>query len=326
MNELKKIVEGMDLEVDEAYEVCKKIMENEISDVMKSAILTALRTKGESYTEIAGFAKCMRENAVSFKHNFQFVVDIVGTGGDKIKTINISTLAAITVAVMYPVAKHGNRAISGVAGAADFLEMAGVNLNMEISKVKEKFERCNFAFLFAPLYHPAMKNVMPVRKELGIRTIFNIIGPVSNPLKAEYMLIGVFDENYASKIARALYELKAVKKAWVITSNGCDEILLDRKVTIFEVSTEIKKFELEPQDFGWSVETSSITVRDKDECFKKSMAVLNGEFLDGMKVVAANAGAMMHMISNRPLKEEVMNALNLIKEKKALEVLKKYAD
>ncbi|MCS7184424.1 MAG: anthranilate phosphoribosyltransferase [bacterium] len=326
MTELKNIVEGNSLTTLQAYELCKKIINNEISDIIKAAFLTALRVKGESYTEIAGFAKCMRENSTSFEHNFEFVVDVVGTGADRIKTINVSSLAAITVATRYPVAKHGNRAITGVSGSADFFEMAGVDLNMEVQKVKEKFQKTKFAFLFAPLYHPAMKNVMPVRKELGIRTIFNLLGPISNPLKADYMLLGVFNEEYAEKIAKALYELKAVKKAWVVSSGDCDEILLDKKTVVFEVGSGLKRFELTPSDFGLQAKTSAIEVKSKDESFKKSMQVLEGEFEEGIKIVAANAGALLHIISGKPIKEEVINAYNIIKQKKALEVLKQYVN
>ena len=219
---LKKIVDGASLESEEARKLALDIMDGTIPDVVVSAILVALRMKGETVDEITGFAKAMRERAIRISG--EYAIDIVGTGGDGFSTLNVSTASALLTSIKYPVAKHGNRAVSGKTGSADVLEALGYRIEVEPSEAAKLLKETRFVFLFAPLYHPAMKRVAPIRRALGIRTIFNVLGPLTNPANVKRIVIGVFSKSYAEKVAEAASRLGYEKAVIVYGEPGIDEV------------------------------------------------------------------------------------------------------
>ena len=273
---LKKVSDGKSLSFDEAYFLCNEIMEGKLSPVLISAFLVALKVKGETFEEIAGFAKAMREKAV--KVDFEGAVDTCGTGGDGKGTFNISTVSALVLAsVGVPVAKHGNRAVSSAVGSADILKMAGIKIELSPEEAKRWLSEYKFAFLFAPLYHPAMKNVMPVRRELGIRTIFNLLGPITNPARVKRQVIGVFSPDFAEKIAKALTFLGTEKAVVVWGAGGIDEFSPEGENIVIEVSdgkTQMKK--LKPEDVGGERGYVKELVVDKERAVEKFFEVVEG--------------------------------------------------
>ncbi len=189
---LRRLIAREDLSREEAAAMIGEIMDAAFTPVQAAALLAALASKGEAIAEVTGAAQAMRERALRVHHALPTVVDVVGTGGDGANTINISTLAALTVAAAgVPVAKHGNRAASSACGSADVLEAGGMRIDVGPDVASAMLEQANFAFMFAPRYHPAMKNVAPVRRELGVRTIFNVLGPLTNPAFATHQVVGV---------------------------------------------------------------------------------------------------------------------------------------
>lgn len=212
---IEKLVNKQDLTFDEAKEVMNEIMSGETPDILISAYLVALRMKGETIEEISGSAKGMRDNGTKLLHDMD-VIEIVGTGGDKANTFNISTTSAfVAAAAGCKVVKHGNRGVSSKSGAADVLEALGTNITVEPEKSKELLDKVGFCFLFAQKYHPAMRFVGPVRGELGLRTIFNVLGPLTNPAGASMEIIGVYEEELVEPIAKVLLNL-GVKKGMVV--------------------------------------------------------------------------------------------------------------
>jgi len=222
---IAKLVEGQDLTRAEAEAVMREIMDGEATHAQMAAFLTALRVKGETVDEIAGCAQVMREKAVAVQPSRTDLVDTAGTGGDGAGTFNISTTAAFVIAgAGLGVAKHGNRAVSGQSGSADVLEALGVNLDLTPAQVAQCIDEVGIGFLFAQKLHPAMKNVAPVRKELGVRTIFNILGPLTNPAKVSAQIVGVYDGRLAATMASVLHAL-GVRAAFVFHSaDGLDEL------------------------------------------------------------------------------------------------------
>ena len=242
---LEKIVEGKNLSFEESYELFNQLV-NE-SPIRIAGILTALQTKGYTAEELAGFAKAMRDNAV--KVDLGEVMDTCGTGGDKSFTINVSTASAIILSCFTRIAKHGNVSITSKSGSANLLEALGINYKLNPDQAKILIEKTNFTFLFAPLYHPTLKNVMPVRKELRIKTIFNVLGPLANPSNPSYQLIGVSSLDLVDKVASAL-EFLEVKKAYVVYGNGLDEVNPKGETIVAEVGDGVERLKLKPEDFG----------------------------------------------------------------------------
>lgn len=241
------------LKEDESYNVFKGIMEEEISPVQTSAFLSLLRMKGEQPTEITGAAKLLRDKATRIKVGKKGpVCDTCGTGGDYSGTFNISTCTAIVgFSAGLIVAKHGNRSMTSSCGSADVLEFLGYKIDLEPSKSELLLNEYGFAFLFAPLYHKAMKNVASIRKELGFKTIFNIIGPLCNPASSDVQIMGVNDYNLL-KIIPAVFQRLGIRGYIFHSEDGLDEISLTAKTYISEVSEKgIKEFEIYPQDFGF---------------------------------------------------------------------------
>ena len=230
-----KLTKKEDLTLQEAYQCMNEIMDDQASDIQKSAYLTALSMKGETIDEIVGSARGMREHCVKLL-NDEDVLEIVGTGGDASNSFNISTTSSIVIASGgVKVAKHGNRAATSKSGAADCLEALGVNIYVNNQKSKELLDKINICFLFAQNYHLAMKYVAPIRKELSIRTIFNILGPLTNPAGASLQVMGVYDETLVEPLAHVLSEL-GVKRAMVVHgTDGLDEISASAPTLVCEV-------------------------------------------------------------------------------------------
>lgn len=248
----KKVVEGSDLTEQEAKEVMREIMSGEAEQPQMAAFLTALRMKGETVEEITAFAKGMREAGTKLPTD-SGLLEIVGTGGDEANSINISTIASIIVAAAgFKVGKHGNRSVSSKCGAADCLEALGVKLDIEPEKNVDVLEKTNICFMFAQKYHSAMRFVGPVRKALGYRTVFNILGPLANPAQAEYELLGVYDEKLVEPMAHVLQGL-GVKRAMVVFGqDGLDEISLSAPTTCVELAYgTFTKYEIIPEQLGF---------------------------------------------------------------------------
>lgn len=252
---IKKVVDKKDLTYDEAKEVMLEIMSGKTTPVLNAAFLAALSTKStkaETIDEISGCAEAMRSLATPVEHPGMEVLDIVGTGGDGSHSFNISTTSAMVIASTgVKVAKHGNRAASYLSGTADCLEALGININEDPDKCREMLEKTGFCFLFAQKYHSAMKYVGPIRKELGIRTVFNILGPLTNPAKPEFFLLGVYDEYLVEAVAKVLSSL-GVKRALVVHGQDqMDEISASAPTTVCELREGFYRTSvIKPEDFG----------------------------------------------------------------------------
>ena len=248
---LRTAIAGEDLPSATVEELFGRLMDGELSEVWKSAFLVALAAKGESVSEIAGAARAMRARAARVEHTSSTVVDTCGTGGDGRGTFNISTGAALVAAAGGAcVAKHGNRAVSSRSGSADVLDALGVTLSGDTAALGRCLDEVGIAFLFAPMLHPAMAQVMPVRKELGVRTLFNVLGPLTNPAGAKRQLIGVFSADLVEPIARVLLELGS-EHALVVHGDGLDEMTTTGPTAVAEVrGGEVGTYEVRPGDFG----------------------------------------------------------------------------
>jgi len=248
----KKLVDKEDLSFIEAENSMKEIMTGQVSDIKISAWLTALRMKGESSNEIAGCAKVMRDYATNIVCDDKNAIDIVGTGGDGANTINISTASAIVAAgANITVAKHGNRAISSKSGAADVLSALGIKIDNSPEKMQKCLNQVGLSFLFAPLLHPAMKYAMPVRKELAMRSIFNILGPICNPANVKRAVIGVYDKRLCPIIIQAVTSLGAEHFLVIHGANKLDEISTTGPAFVCETKNgKISQYELDPEKLG----------------------------------------------------------------------------
>ena len=248
---IKKVVDNTSLSVDEAAAVMGEIMNGEATPSQISCLLTALRIKGETVDEVTGFASKMRENAVKIDPKCGNIVDTCGTGGDFSGTFNISTVSAIVAAAAGArVAKHGNRSASSRCGSADILEAMGVKIDISPAKVKQCIEEIGIGFIFAPNFHPAMKYAAPSRKEIGIRTIFNILGPLTNPAGAKYQLLGVFSEKLTELMSLVLQNLGSTEVMVVHGMDGLDEITVTNKTKISHLKNgNIKDYFIEPKNF-----------------------------------------------------------------------------
>jgi anthranilate phosphoribosyltransferase len=248
---LGKVVDRKDLNAEEAEAAMRTIMSGEAAKLQTAAFLASLRTKGETEDEIASFARVMRDMALKIRPKVEKSVDVCGTGGDVIKTFNISTTAAFITACVVPVAKHGNRSVTSKCGSADVIEELGANLALAPRKIEECIEKIGIGFMFAPLHHQAMKNVMEVRQKLGMRTVFNILGPLTNPANATHQLIGVYDAAVTEKIAKVL-RILGLKKALVVHGEpGVDEVSISGKTKVSHLENDrIESYYIEPEDFG----------------------------------------------------------------------------
>ncbi|MCH2057347.1 MAG: anthranilate phosphoribosyltransferase [Thalassotalea sp.] len=248
---LNTLIEQGSLEQSEAQAFFEQMIQGEVEPALLASVLTALKIKGETPAEIAGAALAVRDNATTFPSLDFDVADCVGTGGDGANTINISTTAAILAAACgLKMAKHGNRSVSSMSGSADLLEAFGVNLMMSPEAAANCLSECNLCFLFAPAYHPGFRHAAPVRKAMGVRTLFNILGPLVNPAAPKTMLLGVYTPSLLTVIANALV-LTGVERAWVVHGSGLDEIALHGETQIIEIqSGTISERTISPENFG----------------------------------------------------------------------------
>ena len=252
---LKKLLEGVNLKREEAFAAMSEIMSGSVSDIKLSAWLSALKVKGEVTDEISGCAEAMLKHARKVTVGDTNVIDIVGTGGDGAHTINISTASAFVAAgAGISVAKHGNRAVSSKSGSADILSALGININLTPEKMSECISKVGISFLFAPVLHPAMKNAVPVRKELGVRTIFNILGPICNPAGVKNAVIGVYSKPLCRQIAEAARAL-GYRKLFVVHGNdGLDELTITTSTHVCELNNNtIQEYGLEPEKLNLSL-------------------------------------------------------------------------
>lgn len=313
-----------DLDYGTAETVMNEIMDGEASMVQMSAYLTALSMKGETIDEITASAAAMRAHCVKLLHNMD-VLEIVGTGGDKSNSFNISTTSAIVIAAGgVPVAKHGNRAASSKSGSADMLEALGVNIVLSPEKSTELLDKIGICFLFAQNYHIAMKYVAPVRKELGIRTVFNILGPLSNPAGANMEVMGVYEEALVEPLARVLRNLGVTRAMVVYGRDGLDEISMGAPTKVCEVKNgEFSSYEITPEKFGFKrCDRSELEGGTPEENAEITKAILGGEKGPKRNAVALNAGAALYIAGKADtLEGGIRFAESLIDSKAAMQKL-----
>lgn len=295
-----KIVDKQDLTYDEAYSVINEIMNGETTQVQNAAFLAALSTKStkaETIEEISGCAAAMRDHALKVKHDMD-LTEIVGTGGDGAHSFNISTTSALVAAAGgVKVAKHGNRAASSNCGTADCLEALGVNLDQSPERCVELLKEVGICFFFAQKYHTSMKYVGSIRKELGIRTVFNILGPLTNPASPSRQLLGVYDPSLVEPLARVLYSLGVKQGMVVYGQDKLDEISLSSATSVCEFRDgEYKSYEICPEDFGLKrCDKEELKGGSPEENAKIVRAVLGGEKGPRRDVVLMNAGAALYI-------------------------------
>lgn len=295
---LRRLLAREDLSQDEAAAFIGDVMDGAFTPAQAAGLLVALAAKGESVDEIVGAARAMRGRSLRVEHSLAMVVDVVGTGGDHAGTINISTLAALVVASAgIAVAKHGNRAASSACGSADVLEAAGLPLELGPDQAARMLRRTGFTFMFAPCYHPAMRNVAPVRRELGVRTIFNLLGPLCNPAGATHLVVGVAHTSFVEPIGEALRALGVRRGAVIHGSHGVDEVVGDAPTLVYQFDEEQAfLWQLDPTAYGVNVPMSSIAGGSVAAARAAFLSVLSGESSEAATVVALNAALVLHAI------------------------------
>ena len=325
-----KIVNKEDLSFDEAYTVMNEIMNGETTPTQNAAFLAALSTKSakaETTGEIAGCAKAMREHATPVDTDFD-LFEIVGTGGDNAGSFNISTTSAIVAAAGgMKVSKHGNRAASSKCGTADCLEALGVNIDEDPAKCRELLEKVGICFFFAQKYHNSMKYVGAIRKELGFRTVFNILGPLTNPAHPKRQLLGVYDEYLIEPLAKVLMELGVKRGMVVYGTDKLDEISLSAPTKVCEIKDgSLHTYEIKPEDFGlFRCKKEDLAGGDPKENAAITLSILNGEKGAKRDAVLLNAGAALYIGEKAKSMQEGINlAARLIDSKKALKVLEDF--
>jgi anthranilate phosphoribosyltransferase len=295
---ISQLVERRDLSIAEARGTMREIMEGQCTPAQIGSLLTALRMKGETDTEIATFAGVMREFAITIHPRIRsMTVDTCGTGGDATCSFNISTASAFVAAgAGVPIVKHGNRGVSSGCGSADVLAALGVEVNIPPARAAEIMEHLLITFLFAPNYHPAMRYAAGPRREIGLRTVFNLLGPLSNPAGAKAQLMGVYHPGLVEQLARVLH-LLGVKRAMVVHGSGFDEITTTGKTSVSELrSGEIHQYELGPEDFGIRQSTPrELMGGDVKENARIMVRLLKGEEGAMRDVVLMNAGAAIYL-------------------------------
>ena len=295
---LQRTIEHREIFHDEMLHIMRLIMSGEMSPVMMAALITGLRVKKETIGEITAAAQVMREFSTKVQvADKTHLVDIVGTGGDGSHTFNISTCAMfVAAAAGAKVSKHGGRSVSSKSGSADVLEALGLNINLQPDAIACCIEEVGVGFMFAPNHHPAMKNVAPIRKELGVRTIFNILGPLTNPAGAPHILMGVFHSDLVGIQVRALQRLGAEHALVVYGKDGMDEISLGAATVIGELKNgEITEYEIHPEDFGLPMASNrALRVETPEQSMQMLMGVLDGEPGAASDIVALNAGAALY--------------------------------
>ncbi|MCT4687601.1 anthranilate phosphoribosyltransferase [Vallitalea sp.] len=307
---VNKLKLGIDLSEAEMMDCVEKIMTGEVSDILIASFLTAMTIKGETIEEITGGAKVLRRKAVPVNLNDLYTVDTCGTGGDGFSTYNISTTTSIVIAAAgIPVVKHGNRSVSSNCGSADVLERLGINIDLTPKQSELMVRDIGICFLFAPKYHQTMKYVAPVRRDLGFRTIFNILGPLANPAKANAQIVGVYDENMMNKIAHVLSNLGVERALVVHGKDGLDELTItcDSKVTELN-NKSIKTYEINPRMYG----IEKAKMKDITGGTAQENAEIIRKLLDGKKgakrnILVLNAGAAIYVAGKADSLEKGIN-------------------
>lgn len=296
---LQRTIEHREIFFDEMVDLMRQVMRGEVSPVMTAAILTGLRVKKETVGEIAGAATVMRELALAVPvQDKTHLIDIVGTGGDGSHTFNISTCAMFVVAAAGgKVAKHGNRSVSSKSGSADAVEALGAVIELRPEEVAHAITETGIGFMFAPMHHPAMKVVAPVRREMGVRTIFNILGPLTNPVGATNVLMGVFHPDLVGIQARVLRELGAERAMVVWGRDNMDEISLGAGTLVGELRDgKVREYEIHPEDFGIAMSASrNLKVSGPEESIAMLRGVLDNVPGPALDIVALNAGAALYV-------------------------------
>lgn len=327
---IQKIVDRNDLTENEASQAMKIIMEGEATQAQIGSFITALRMKGETVDEVVGLAKTMREKALRINPKVDFSVDTCGTGGDKSNTFNISTAAAFVAAAGgVSIAKHGNRSITSLSGSADVLESLGIRIDITPKNVEKCIERTNIGFMFAPAFHMSMKYAAAPRKELGIRTIFNVLGPLTNPASAKGQVLGVFDGKIALKMVNVLNKLGVERAMIVHGKDGLDEITLCGETEITELNNgEIKSYIIKPEEFNIkSCNKNQLVGGTADENAQIIKNILKGELGPKRDIVVLNAAAALYVgkkTSN--LLEGIEKAKEIIDSGKAYAKLKEFKE
>ena len=319
---LNKIIAKDDLSSKDAGDFLEALMRGEVSPVQAGSILTALRIKGETTEEILGFVQAMRRNMLPVEA--KGAIDIVGTGGDGSGTFNISTTSAFVIAgAGVGVAKHGNRAASSKCGSADVLEVLGVNIQLSPDEAQQVYQRAGMVFLFAPLFHPATKQVVAVRKELKIRTIFNVLGPLVNPASVKRMVLGVPDIAIAKKIAAVACSLNYTHLL-VVTGGGMDEISILDKTTVFEIKGKsMKQFTINPAALGFKkASKNALKGGDARENAKIVQEILSGKRGPQRDIVILNSAAAIYVAgAAKSIKEGIARAQHSLDSGAARKVL-----
>lgn len=294
---IAKLVERKNLTQHEAEQVMNEIMEGKATDAQIAAFLISLRMKTETIEEITACAKIMREKSSSIKPKADYLVDTCGTGGDKSGTFNISTTAAFVAAgTGVSVAKHGNKSVSSRCGSADVLAALGINIQLEPKLVEKCIEETGIGFMFAPLFHPAMKYVMNARKETGVRTVFNILGPMTNPAGAKSQVIGVFNPALMKDIANVMKNLGS-SHVMVVNGDGLDEVTIAGKTKVAELKdSKIRVYDINPEDYGFDISPlNKILGGDAQENANTIISILKGAEGPKRDVVLLNAGAAIYV-------------------------------
>lgn len=327
---LEKVIRKENLTQDEMIDSMNQIMENKINDSLKSSFLTAMKIKGETIDEITGAAKVMREKVTNIDLDILNTLDTCGTGGDKSGTYNISTASAfICAANNIPVVKHGNRSVSSKSGSADVLEELGININLKPTQVKKCVIEENIGFFFAPNFHKAMKNIMKTRKELGFKTFFNILGPLTNPAFAKTQILGVYNEELTEPLAKVLKNL-GVRKAMVVHGlDGLDEITITDRTKISELKNgNIKNYYISPEDYNIKrCNSRSLLGGDSKLNSKIILDIFNGKKGPKRDILILNSAAALYVngvVKN--IKDGIELAKETIDSKKALEKLNSFKE
>ena len=323
-----QLINGNDLTYEQAREVMEEMMTGTATQAQMGGFLTALRMQGETIDEITAFATVMREKGIKIEPERE-VIDIVGTGGDVVGTFNISTTSAFVVAAGgVPVAKHGNRSVSSKSGAADVLERLGANLDLTPEQNEKVLNACDVCFLFAQKYHSSMKYAAPVRKELGVRTVFNILGPLSNPAAATMQLLGVYDKKLAKPLAQVLSNLGVTRGVVVCGEDGLDEITLTGETDVHEIRFgEITSYNITPEQFGLRrCALQELIGGTPEENAQIARDILTGKEKGPKRdIVVMNAGMSLYLGKDGiSLEEGIQMAQEILDSGKAYEKLQEF--
>ena len=322
---LDKIINGSDLNVEESFNIMNDLMSGKLDDIQISALLIALRCKGESVSEILGFAKSMRQKMMKMPLQ-KDALDICGTGGDSLGTFNISTATCFVISgAGVPVAKHGNRSMTSKSGSADVLQSLGVNINKTVEESRNDIDKFGLGFMFAPQYHPAMKYAVNARSTLGIRTIFNLLGPLCNPAKVKYQAMGIFNSDFLEKQIKVLFEL-GLKSAMVFHGqDGLDEITTTTNTKVFQFINrgEINCYEINPNELEMPLSNlSDLKGGSPEQNAQIILRILKNEKGPKRDIVILNAAAGIFISGkSKSLKEGISLARKSLDSGSAYEAL-----